>query len=128
MYAEDGSNLDKLNDFIASSSKAFLAFFRDVSSNVLTAEEFFCTDGTIDIASGRKLTIYISPNEILQAHRHMLENLDEIGSDTNSQLRQILNDIGTPPPAPADGARQGGEINLVLINRFAKIQSIFNLT
>lgn len=63
------------------SSPIVYCFLLKVASNNLTAEEYFCTDGTIDIGSGQKLTIYISSTEILQVHRNILENLDDLVRD-----------------------------------------------
>ncbi|KAJ3397220.1 hypothetical protein HDU92_000100 [Lobulomyces angularis] len=116
LFPQDGTHMDQMNSYLAKSSKKLSNFFKDVSSNVLTAEEQFCTDGTIDVGSGQKLSIYISPNEILQVHRHILDNLDDLTKDKNDPFRQILNDLGTPPPAELDRPH-GGEINLVLTNR-----------
>lgn len=109
-------NTENMNIFLAASYKKLLVFFRGISANVLSPEEHFCVDGTLDLAAGQKISIFISPNEILQLHRNIIENVDDISSNPNDNIRQILNDLGTPPPA--DTIQQSSEISLVLLNRF----------
>ncbi|KAJ3092687.1 hypothetical protein HK102_004149 [Quaeritorhiza haematococci] len=60
--------------------------------------------------------------EIFQVHRNLVENLDDLTTDPNDPLKQILNDLGNPPPAPEGKAPDETEIALVLTNRFAKLE------
>ncbi|KAI9202931.1 uncharacterized protein BJ171DRAFT_460734 [Polychytrium aggregatum] len=115
-----------LKIYICNSGKRFSQFVRDVA-NVQSAEEYFSIDEYMDINAAQKPTIYISPNEILQIHRAIYDNLDDIAPEKSDPIRQILGDLGTPPPVPEGKEVPGNELALVLVNRFAKLESTENV-
>jgi hypothetical protein len=106
---------ESFNGYLSATHKTLQQFFRDVVSNILSPEEHFCVDGSFDLAAGQKISIYISPDEILQLHRNILECVDDVAADKEDKIRLILNDLGVPP---GPGIQQKGEISLVLANRF----------
>jgi hypothetical protein len=107
---------ESFNKYLGSSYKTLLQFFNDVVNNILSPEEHFCVDGSFDLAAGTKISIYISPDEILQLHRNIIECVEDVAADKDDKIRTILTDLGTPPGAGA--IQQKSEISLVLLNRF----------
>lgn len=115
-FPMESAHSESFNVYLASSYKTLLQFFNDVVSNILSPEEHFCVDGSFDLAAGQKISIYISPDEILQLHRNIIECVDDVAKDAEDKIHSILKDLGTPPVAGQ--VQQKSEISLVLVNRF----------
>ncbi|KAJ3292002.1 hypothetical protein HK104_005630 [Borealophlyctis nickersoniae] len=111
---------EAMNTYVQAASKKFYAYFKEAST-VVTAEEYFNMDEYVDMGRAQKPVIYISPSEIFQMHRALLENMDDLVTEEKDPLKQILDDIGQPPaPQPSEGP--GSEIALALTNRFTKLE------
>lgn len=116
-----------------------------VASTVETAEEYFNMDEYADVGKARKPTILITQGEIVQVHRSLLENLEElvsearkrvnyesfaedsfcqIGANEKDPLKQILDDLGAPPPQAGDDKNGASEISLALVNRFTSTEGM----
>ncbi|KAJ3333331.1 hypothetical protein HDU76_009303 [Blyttiomyces sp. JEL0837] len=109
---------DELSQYISSAAKKFSAFFNE-ASNVVSAEEYFNMDEFVDMSRQQKPSIFITPNEIFQIHDALISNIDDLTTDKSDPLRQILQDLGTPP---ALSEKVQPEVHLKLVNRFAKIE------
>ncbi|KAI8810415.1 hypothetical protein BJ742DRAFT_747546 [Cladochytrium replicatum] len=111
---------EAMNAYLSKSAKTFGSFFLEAST-VVTAEEFFNIDEYVDLSRTQKPTILISPHEVFQVHRTLMENLGDIAEPSKDDpLNQILNDLGNPPPQ-SEIKDNAGAVTLVLVNRFAKI-------
>ncbi|KAI8924263.1 hypothetical protein BC831DRAFT_501250 [Entophlyctis helioformis] len=119
----DNAFTTRANEYIKTAGKRFAHFLKE-ATNVETAQEHFNMDEYVEFGRNEKPIIYISPEEVVQVHRNLAENIDTLAVSKDDQLRIILNDLGTPPAA-ADGVTPkgpGGEVALTLTNRFAKTE------
>lgn len=107
--------------YISAASSKFSQFLREAST-VVPAEEFFDMNEFMDTSNQQKLTVYITPDELVQVHNSLVENLENLPNSSEDPLRIILNELGAPP-APGTAAKgPGSEIVLHLSNRFAAMQ------
>ncbi|KAJ3056588.1 hypothetical protein HK097_005751 [Rhizophlyctis rosea] len=112
----------EMNKYLNAASKKFLGYFREAST-VETAEEYFNMDEYADVGKATKPTILITQGEIVQVHRSLLDNLEDlIGTNEKDPLKQILDDLGAPPSQPVDEKNGGSEISLALVNRFTSTE------
>jgi hypothetical protein len=82
-------------------------------------DEFF------DSGKQSKHTVYITPDEIVQVHHSLVENLQQLPSVHDDPLRIILNEMGAPPALGTAAKGPGSEVVLRIYNRFGKIAGNF---
>ncbi|KAJ3225527.1 hypothetical protein HDU81_007811 [Chytriomyces hyalinus] len=104
-------NNECLKSFIMSSHQKFLQFFSEAST-VQSSEEFFDMDEYMDLTQQKRLSVFISPNEIFQVHDALLSCIEDIVSDPNDPIKAVLEELG-PAPAPTDSLRKETYLNLV---------------
>ncbi|KAI8799673.1 hypothetical protein BJ742DRAFT_844964 [Cladochytrium replicatum] len=112
---------EAMNAYLSKSAKTFGLFFLEAST-VVTAEDYFNIDEYVDLSRTQKPTILISPHEVFQVHRTLVENIGDIVEPSKDDpLSLILNDLGNPPPQSESKDNNSGAVTLSLVNRFAKI-------
>ncbi|KAI8893533.1 hypothetical protein BC833DRAFT_624784 [Globomyces pollinis-pini] len=116
---QDGSFTSHVSTYLQNASKQFSNFLRE-ATNVITAEEYFDMDEFLETSKQKKHTIYITPDEICQVHRGLVDNLQQLPNLPNDSLRVVLNELGGVPAAGVAAKGPGSEIALNLSNRFAK--------
>ncbi|KAJ3403889.1 hypothetical protein HDU80_003535 [Chytriomyces hyalinus] len=104
-------NNECLKSFITSSHQKFLQFFSEAST-VQSSEEFFDMDEYMDLTQQKRLSVFISPNEIFQVHDALLSCIEDIVSDPSDPIKAVLEELG-PAPAPTDSLRKETYLNLV---------------
>jgi hypothetical protein len=125
---EIGGHQEKLNKYIKDSASKF-AYFRKECTIILTkamntvsAEEYFEMTEFLDIGGRQKLTVYITPDEIVQVHNSLVNYLEDLPKLHDDPLRKILDEMGTPPSQGSAAKGPGSEIVLNLTNRFANLE------
>jgi len=63
----------------------------------------------------------LHPDEIVQVHHSLVENLQQLPNTNEDPLRIILNEMGIPPASGTASKGPGSEVILHLSNRLAKI-------
>ncbi|EGF77572.1 hypothetical protein BATDEDRAFT_91373 [Batrachochytrium dendrobatidis JAM81] len=111
----------QLSAYIKVSGKRFANFLREAVT-VVSAEEHFNMDEFVELSRQEKAIIYISPDEVIQVHHNIIDNIDSLTTTKDDPLRIILNDLGPVPPADVGAKGPGTEITLSLTNRFAKTE------
>ncbi|KAI8611020.1 hypothetical protein BC830DRAFT_1128613 [Chytriomyces sp. MP71] len=106
-------NNESLKNFLIESHKKFIHFFNDASS-VEPSEEHFDINEYMDLTQQKKLSVFISPNEIFQVHDALLGCVDDIISDDTDPMKAVLEELGAAP-APSDTLHK--EVYLNLVNR-----------
>jgi Ras GTPase-activating-like protein IQGAP2/3 len=117
-----GEVATNVNAFINESSKHFSLFIKN-SCTVETIQDYFGMDELLDMSSHGKPFIYITPEEIIQVHHDLVENLGNLTSDVNDPLQIILNELGPAPAVGSAAKGHGSELTLHLTNRFAKTEN-----
>jgi Ras GTPase-activating-like protein IQGAP2/3 len=123
--ASDNPDFSK---YLESSAPKFASFLREACATV-TAEEYFGIDEFHDSGAqvqGR-INVYITPDEIVQVHHSLVENLQQLYSTQDDPLRVILNEMGIPPAHGTSAKGPGSEVVLRLVNRFGKISGKIGL-
>lgn len=67
--------------------------------------------------------VYITPDEIVQVHHSLVDNLHQLSATTDDPLKIILGELAAPPALGSAAKGPGSEVILRLSNRFAKINS-----
>ncbi|KAJ3048672.1 hypothetical protein HDU99_009098, partial [Rhizoclosmatium hyalinum] len=67
----------ELSEYITNSNKKFMQFFNE-ASEVVPSEEYFGIDEYVDLTQQKKLSIFITPNEIFQVHDALLSCVEDI--------------------------------------------------
>ncbi len=111
-----------MNQYIATANVRFGIFLKE-SSDVISLEENFDMNEFLDMSRQERPTIFITPEEIVQIHHNLIQNLNI--SDTADPLNIILNELGPAPDVAHAAKGPGSEVVLHLTNRFAKTEGIF---
>ncbi|KAL2916115.1 iqgap-related protein [Polyrhizophydium stewartii] len=119
--ASDSEYNSQLNEYIKAAGKRFAAFLKEASA-VESAQEHFNMDEYVELSRQEKPIIYISPDEVIQVHRNLVENIDSLATQKDDPLRIILSDLGAPPANDVGAKGAGSEVSLALTNRFAKTE------
>ncbi|KAJ3303693.1 hypothetical protein HDV03_003566 [Kappamyces sp. JEL0829] len=116
------NNDSDFSTYLQESAPKFAKFIKE-ASNTVASEEFFGIDEFHDSGAQvqGKLTVYITPDEVVQVHHSLVENLQQLPSSPEDPLRVILNEMGIPPALGTAAKGPGSEIVLRLFNRFGKI-------
>jgi hypothetical protein len=109
-----------MNKYIQSSCEKFGQYLNEVKT-VVPADEYFDMNEFADSSRQSKPKIYISPEEVIQVHKHVLAYLDELDVSAEDPLRITLNELGPAPKTTYGGKQAGSEIVLELKDRFAKV-------
>jgi len=120
-FEDDQIYLQPLNTFVAHSSKQFLKFC-DMAATVENLETHFSIDEYTDLSRTAKPVVYLSPTEIFVAHSLVAEHLETIAPDPQDPIREILQELGTPPPGFGSDMENinkapGTEMSLMLTSR-----------
>ena len=110
---------DMLNEFITSATGRFSYFIKE-ATQVESLDEFFGMNEFVDMSLAVKPTIYITPDEIIQIHCNLVENISQICQGDQDPLKVILTEMGTAPTLDSGAKGPGSELTLHLTNRFAK--------
>ena len=115
---EKGSYAAQLSQYFKSASVKFGQFLKE-ASNTVTCEEFFDMTEFVDSGRVEKHTVYITPDEIVQLHNCLHENLIQLPVIPNDPLGTIMRELGEPPKNGTAAKGPGSEIVLHLSDRFA---------
>ncbi|KAI8914600.1 hypothetical protein EDD86DRAFT_186564 [Gorgonomyces haynaldii] len=110
-----------MNEFIASTAPKFSVFVKE-AANVPSLQEYFEMNEFADMSRQEKPSIYITPQEVLQVHANLSENLSILSTDAQDPLNIILSELGPVPPVDSGAKGPGSEVTLHLSNRFAKTE------
>lgn len=94
--------------------------FLEEASTVISSEEYFGMDEFYD-SNGVKCAVYITPDEIVQVHHSLTENLSQLIKSNDDPLKIILDEMGTAPDLGSAAKGPGSEVVLNLTNRFGKM-------
>ena len=115
---EKGSYADQAAQYFKSASVKFAQFLKE-ASNTVTCEEYFDMTEFVDSGRVEKHTVYITPDEIVQLHNCLHENLIQLPVIPNDPLGTIMRELGEPPKNGTAAKGPGSEIVLHLSDRFA---------
>lgn len=105
--------------FLVNAAGKFAKFLEEAST-VVSSEEFFGMDEFHD-SGGVKFNVYITPDEVVQVHHSLVENMSQLAKSEDDPLKMILNEMGAPPALGSAAKGPGSEIVLNLTNRFGKV-------
>eukprot|EP01090_Pellita_catalonica_P007057 TRINITY_DN175_c0_g1_i1.p1 TRINITY_DN175_c0_g1~~TRINITY_DN175_c0_g1_i1.p1 ORF type:complete len:924 (-),score=207.35 TRINITY_DN175_c0_g1_i1:100-2871(-) len=104
-----------LNSFIEKNKPVVEHYFNSLVK-VDDPEDHLSVNKYNELTQKTKPVILISLHEISSTHNLLLEHLDDLAPEKDDELRQILKDLGDPPPAVNE--EEDREIQLTLTNRF----------
>lgn len=115
----------EFSKYLQTASPKFAKFMTEAST-VVPSEEYFGMDEFHDSGNNgirSKITIYVTPDEVIQLHNSLVEHVNAITTSPEDPLKIILNELGAAP-APGTAAKgPGSEIVLNLQSRFAKVST-----
>jgi len=121
-FDDDQMYLQPLNTFVVKQSDNFMKFC-DLAATVDDLEKHFNLDEYADLSRTAKPVVYLSPTEIFVAHSLVTEHLESLAPDAQDPLREILQDLGPPPPGFGSDMENvskapGTEMSLTLTSRY----------
>jgi len=110
LYDSDIAYLSCLNDYIMKSYEKMTAYFKEVV-NVPEAEDFFHMSDLSDLSMTNKPVVYITPQEIFNTHKFILDALNDIAPDQDDVLKKLMDQLGSPPKSAVTVEYYGGPKN-----------------
>jgi len=105
-----------LNSFIEKHKSTIEHYFNSLVK-VDNPEDHLQVNKYMELTQKAKPAIMISLHEIVETHRLLLANLDELAPEQDDKLRIILKDLGVEAPPEVD-EEEDRELQLTLSNRF----------
>lgn len=110
---------ESFSNYLKTASTKFSKFLEDASS-VVSSEEYFGLNEFLDTGKKETLNFYVTPDEVVQVHHSLVDNLSHIPTLANDPLRVLLTEMGNPPVLGTAAKGAGSEVVLRLSNRFVK--------